>query len=265
MNQFPRIVLALPAHNEAANIAPLFERIDAVRREQLPGLSVLLYDDGSTDDTRARAEEWAGRGGLRVRVIGRPENRGLGAALLALIQDYTEQEPASPAPSQAMALMDCDDTMDPAQIPEMWELMKTRNLDLVVASRYRRGAVVAGVPWHRRVMSRAAGTLFRLLHPVPGVRDYSCGFRLYRKEVLLRAWAAWGDDLVRQRGFASMVELLLKLGRLGATAEEVPLRLRYDRKRGVSKMPVSGNARRLLKLMLTWRREGLDPPQKPKS
>ena len=48
----------------------------------------------------------------------------------------------------------------------------------------------------------------------------------------------------------------------GRRAGEVPLCLRYDQKRGESKMPVSDNARRLRKLMLTWRREGLEPPAK---
>jgi dolichol-phosphate mannosyltransferase len=163
-----------------------------------------------------------------------------------------------------MALMDCDDTMNPFQIVEMWKKSEAEKLDLVIASRYRRGATVSGVPMVRRLMSRGARTLFTLMHPIRGVRDYSCGFRLYRRDLLERAIALWGDDLIVQRGFASMVEVLLKLGRMGAKCGEVPLQLRYDQKRGESKMPVSDNATRLLKLMWKWRREGLTPPANPK-
>lgn len=259
-----RIVLALPAFNESANIDPLFERIAAVRAETLPQLSVLLYDDGSQDDTRAKAEAWQGRRALPVRVIGLKENRGLGAALLALIQDFCGPAAGGQPGATAMALMDCDDTMDPRQLAEMWRKLHAEALDVVVASRYRRGATVTGVSAWRRLMSRGARVLFGLLHPIPGVRDYSCGYRLYRRDLLQRACAAWGEQLVAQRGFASMVEVLLKLARLRARMAEVPLRLRYDQKRGASKMPVSDNAARLLKLMWQWRRAGLEPPTEKK-
>lgn len=255
-----RIVLGLPAYNEAESIDPLFTRIAAARREKLPGLSVLLYNDGSRDTTRARAEAWNGREGLPVRVIGLDENRGLGGALLGLFRDYASPAGGGQPGSHALALMDCDDTMDPFQLEALWERLRSGGLDLAIASRYRAGATVTGVSAYRRLMSFGARTLFGLLHPIPGVRDYSCGYRLYRRDLLERAWAAWGEDLVVQRGFASMVEVLLKLGRLGARAGEVPLQLHYDQKRGASKMPVSDNATRLLKLMWRWRREGLVPP-----
>ncbi len=256
-----RVVLALPAYNESANIDPLFERIAAVRKNQMHNLSVLLYDDGSTDDTKARATAWNGRTGLSVRVIGRPENRGLGVALESLVRDFSGPQKGGQPESEAMALMDCDDTMDPLQIPEMWERMQAEELDLVIASRFRRGGMVRGVPFSRRIMSRGATLLFSLLHPIKGVRDYSCGYRLYRRALLEKACQMWREKLLEESGFASMVELLIKLKQLEARAREIPLRLRYDRKRGASKMPVSDNAVRLLKLMWKWRIRGVDPPE----
>lgn len=256
-----RIVLALPAFNEADNIDPLFQRISKARSTVVPNLSVLLYNDGSTDDTRRKAEAWNGKDGLKVRVIGLDENRGLGAAVLALVRDFCSSERGGQADADAMALMDCDDTMDPFQLPEMWRRLREGPLELVVASRYRRGSTIDGVSIARRIMSRGAGILFGLMHPISGIRDYSCGYRLYDRGLLDRAWKSWGEQLIRERGFASMVELLLKLGRLGAKAGEVPLRLHYDRKRGESKMPVGDNATRLLKLMWHWRRAGLEPPK----
>jgi dolichol-phosphate mannosyltransferase len=254
-----RIVLALPAFNEAANIDPLFSRIAQARKEVLPNLSVLIYNDGSVDKTRELAQAWDKRDGLPVRVIGLEQNRGLGAAVLGLVRDFAGPAHGGQADPQAMALMDCDDTMDPYQIPAMWDRLQNEKLDLIIASRYRRGARISGVPPIRRLMSRGAGVLFSMLHPISGVRDYSCGYRLYTRDLLERAVKLWGDDLIEQRGFASMVELLLKLGKMGAKAGEVPLQLRYDQKRGESKMPVAENSTRLLKLMWKWRRSGLEP------
>ena len=73
---------------------------------------------------------------------------------------------------------------------------------------------------------------------VPGARDYTCGYRLYRSSMLRRAFQAWGDRLIEEAGFVCMAEVLVKLGRGGAKVSEAPLVLRYDRKEGASKMKV---------------------------
>jgi dolichol-phosphate mannosyltransferase len=73
---------------------------------------------------------------------------------------------------------------------------------------------------------------------VPGARDYTCGFRLYRAATLRRALSAWGERLIEEAGFTCMAEVLVKLGRGGARVTEAPLVLRYDLKEGASKMKV---------------------------
>jgi dolichol-phosphate mannosyltransferase len=134
--------------------------------------------------------------------------------------------------------MDADDSHHPDQVPEMVRLLEQGH-DVVIASRYRRGSRTLGVPWSRRLMSDAGSWLFRLVLPMRGVRDYTCGFRAYRVEVLRRAVAHWGDRLFDQDGFQCMVDILLKLRRRPLIFGEVPLILRYDLKEGASKMDVS--------------------------
>jgi len=250
----PRLVLGLPAFNEIANIDPLFTRIARIRRTCLPGLSVLLYDDGSRDGTGDAARAWHGRDGLLVRVIGRTENRGLGVALRSLIEDFLHS--ADSEALDAFALMDCDDTMDPVQLTSMWQRIAA-GTDVVVASRYRPNSTISGVPWYRRLMSQGAALIFKVMHPIGGVRDYSCGYRMYRRTALQRAHAVYGSALVEQSGFAAMVEVLVKLGRLPLRFCEIPLALAYDRKRGASKMAVGDNGARLLRLAWSWRRRRL--------
>jgi dolichol-phosphate mannosyltransferase len=115
---------------------------------------------------------------------------------------------------------------------------------------------VRGVPLLRRVTAIGAMMLCKLSHPVPGVRDYTCGYRGYRIHLLRAASARYGAGLIREPGFACMVELLLKLSALGAQFAEIPLRLRYDQKPTDSKMDVSGNIRRLLLLLVRSRLRG---------
>jgi dolichol-phosphate mannosyltransferase len=75
--------------------------------------------------------------------------------------------------------------------------------------------------------------------------------------LLQRARKHYGERLIEERGFACMVELLLKLDRIGANMCEVPIDLRYDLKQGASKMDVGGNTMRLLRKLVAWRVHGL--------
>ena len=92
----------------------------------------------------------------------------------------------------------------------------------------------------------------RVVFPTPGVSDFTCGYRAYRAEALQQAYAQYGDSLVDQDGFQCMVDILLKLRKLPLIFGEVPLILRYDLKRGQSKMRIMRTAANTLRLL--WRR-----------
>jgi dolichol-phosphate mannosyltransferase len=110
--------------------------------------------------------------------------------------------------------------------------------DVVIASRYQPGARMVGIPWYRQLLSKGLSALFQVVYPIPGARDYSCGYRAYRPAVLRAAFARWGEQFVSERGFACMVDILMKLHMIGAIVTEAPMVLRYDRKPGATKMPV---------------------------
>jgi dolichol-phosphate mannosyltransferase len=78
----------------------------------------------------------------------------------------------------------------------------------------------------------------RMLFPVPNVRDFSCGFRAYRAQVIRDAVSIFGNSFIQLRGlgFTSTLEMMVKLHLLGCRCAEVPFVLRYDQKRGPSKM-----------------------------
>jgi dolichol-phosphate mannosyltransferase len=148
--------------------------------------------------------------------------------------------------------MDADDTHAPGLILRMVRMI-TEGHDVVIASRYRPGARTVGVPWPRRLLSRAGSLLFRVFLPIDGVRDFTCGYRAYRAEVIQRALAEHGARLVDQDGFQCMVDLLLKLRGRGLVFGEVPVVLRYDLKQGASKMKVARTAASTLALLVRRR------------
>ncbi|GGP77630.1 glycosyltransferase [Saccharothrix coeruleofusca] len=235
-----RAHVVLPAYNEAASLPPLLRRLaDVARTEEV---TAWVVDDGSSDGTAAAAEAVRG---LDVRVVRHPVNLGLGQAvqsgLRAVLADADRDD--------VVVVMDADDTHDPALIPRL-RAEVARGADVVICSRFVAGGDDATAPPHRRALSRGAAVLFRRVLAVEGVRDFTSGFRAYRVSLLRRAAEHWGERLIEERGFACMVELLLKLRHCRPVITEVPLELRYDRKRGPSKLALRRTVAQYLRLLV---------------
>jgi len=243
----PRAHVVLPAYNEEAAIGRVLDRIEEALGAAGIGYTAFVVDDGSRDGTARVVEERALRRPW-VCLQRHPQNMGLGPTL----RDGLLAAAVAAADQDVVVTLDADDTQPPELIPSMMERI-SRGADVVIASRYEAGARTLGVPWHRRALSRAGSLLFRTLLPIPGVRDYTCGYRAYRASALKAAIQGYGDRFVDQQGFQSMVDVLLKLRGRRLVFEEVPLVLRYDEKAGASKMNVGSTIGRTL-LLLARRR-----------
>jgi dolichol-phosphate mannosyltransferase len=239
--------IVLPAFNESPNLAALFDGLRALGDEAY-GLQphVILVDDGSTDDTADVAVNVAGS--LPVDVIRNPRNLGLAETFTRGMAAAAERA----RPGDVVVCMDADNSHVPGQILRMVREIR-EGRDVVIASRYRPGSVVRGVPRSRRILSRGMSWLFRAALPIEGVRDYSCGYRAYRAEVLQRALAMQASSPVPGNGFACMVAMLIHLRRANAIFGEVPLVLRYDLKQGASKMNVARTIKDTLAVLASER------------
>ncbi len=238
--------VVLPAFNEAANIGSVLRALEAAWKGTHTNFCALVVNDGSTDATAAIVRSYAG--GFPVKLVEHSSNLGLGATLrtgLFHALDAADDE-------DIIVVMDADDTHTPGAISEMVRRIRT-GLDVVIASRYCAGSVVVGVPPFRRFLSYSASLLFRAVHPIDGVKDFTCGYRAYRASVLRRAASVYRQEFVNQEGFQCMVDILLKLSRMSLRFGEVPLVLRYDQKGGKSKMKVWRTTRKTLVLLLKRR------------
>lgn len=241
-----KVIVVLPAYNEQENLGTLLQRIDGVMWEEGTDYEVVLVDDGSRDATVAVAREHADH--IPIRIEQHAVNQGLGAT----IRDGLHVAAERCADEDIVVAMDADNTHTPGLIRSMVRLVIEGN-DVVIASRYREGAYVRGVPLYRRLLSYWASLLFRVVFPIHGVRDYTCGYRAYRGSVLKAAFGRYGDQFVSEGGFQCMVDILLKLRQMDVIFREVPLILRYDLKGGASKMQVGATIWQTLGLMLRRR------------
>lgn len=238
------ITIVLPAYNEEKSIGQLLSRFSDVMNKKRLAMHIIVVDDGSKDCTAAEAK----RTMPDAFIIVHESNRGLGEAVktgLIAALEVSEEE-------GVIVTMDSDDSHAPALIAKMVDKID-EGCDVVIASRYLPESRVVGVSFFRRVLSNGASLLFRLLYPINGVRDYTCGYRVYRASVLKQAFKKWGDDFVNQSGFSVMIDILLKLSRLNVVFGEVPIILRYDRKPGASKMNVGKTVMQTLQLLAKYR------------
>ncbi len=245
-----------PALNEAPNLPRLFARLEAALAEMGREGELVLVDDGSRDDTVAVAQAHPGR--MAVRCVSHPGNLGPGAAFRTGFRTAR----ALHRPGDLWCTLESDNTSDPAILAEMARRAEA-GADLVLASVYAPGGKVMGTSRTRKVLSVWANTLMRAAFGLPDVHTFTSFYRLYRGDFMLRALDAWGEDLVAERGFTCMAELLVKLHRLGARIEEVPMVLDGSQRVGTSRMRIWKNMVGHLGLLRRFLASGGFRPPRP--
>lgn len=206
-----RIVVVLPAHNEAQNVGAVVRAMPK-RVDGLPVVT-LVVDDASTDETSRVAEE---AGALVARL---PVRRGGG---LALRVGY---EIALKLGGVVIASMDADGQHLPEELPTVVAPILRGEADMVQGSR------ILGA-FEKESHLRHVGIRFfsKLVSLMTGVRvtDVSNGYRASRMETLRR--------LVLQQDQFWTSEILIEGLRQHARIVEVPVTVRA-RLAGESKKP----------------------------
>ncbi len=226
--------IILPAYNEELSLPKLIPQLH--QKMLLNGIEyqLIVCDDGSTDRTPEILSELKEK--FPLIVLTHQMNRGLGeterdlfefAAKISKNDDY-------------IIRLEGDDTHDPKYVIDLMNKIK-EGYDVVNTSRFQEGGGAEGLSTYRTFISRGANLFMKILFGIRGVKDFSCGFRIYRAQVIKDAIQIYGNYFIQMKGlgFTSTLEMLVKLNMMGCKFAEVPFILRYDKKESSSKMVAS--------------------------
>ncbi len=160
--------VVVPVFNEEDNIEPLYAALHGALEPLNLRYEVLLVDDGSADDTLARAAALTERD-PRFRVAKLRRNYGQTPAMAAGIAQ---------ARGEVIVTMDGDLQNDPADIPLFLEKIDA-GYDLVVGWRHKRQDKLIS----RKIPSKIANWLIGKVTGVP-IRDNGCSLKAYRASMI---------------------------------------------------------------------------------
>jgi dolichol-phosphate mannosyltransferase len=221
----PRLTVTVLAFNEQDNLGPAVAEILAELDRIDASSELVIVDDGSTDGTGAVADELCAD--ARVRVIHHPRNLGLGGGYRT---GFAE------ARGELVTFFPADGQFPPSIIGRFLDRIADADLVLGYLPERRGSPLGRALSWAERLAYRA------LLGPMPRFQ----GIFMIRRAVL--------DQLPLRsqgRGWAVVMEMILRAGRRGYRVISVPTPVR-PRLSGVSKVnnarTIAANARQLLAL-----------------
>lgn len=224
------IYFVVPAFNEEKNIETLIHEthnfISSLKQEY----RLIIVDDGSYDLTAQIVKDNSRR--YSCEVVSYHPNQGVGEAF----RQGLKRALTLASKKDLIVTKEADGTSDLAILPALIHKIDS-GCDVALASCYARGGRIEGIRFLRLFLSRSANFLIQILFNIHNVHTYSSFYRVYRPSALHKALARYGD-FYDEKGFACVIELLVRLSKLGMRIEEVPMVLVSGRRVGKSKMKV---------------------------
>ena len=191
-----RVLLAIPAYNEAENIVRVIEHL----KEVLPDCDYVVINDGSTDRTREICLEHG------YHLIDQAVNLGLAGTFqcgmrYALKHGY-----------DAVIQFDGDGQHRPEFIPEMEQKIK-EGADIVIGSRF----VTKAKPHSMRMLGNNLIQFFTFITTGQRLSDPTSGMRMYGKRVI--------RTMAEQINLAPEPDTISYLMRCGAKVSEVQVEM----------------------------------------
>jgi dolichol-phosphate mannosyltransferase len=208
----PYLTVVVPVFNETPQLKENLERVCAFLSTHFPSHEVIVVDDGSTDGSRAVAEELVVVN-PRLKVVGFDRNRGKGCAVRAGARE---------ASGQWVAIVDADLELPIEMLPSFFEVQRSTGAMIVIGSkRHEESRVV--YPKARMALSNQYNRIVNLMFNLR-LTDTQLGFKLINRSVLCDVLSPL---LVKRYAFD--LEFLVVETLRGVRVAEAPVRLNFNR------------------------------------
>jgi len=219
----PMVSIIIPVYNEQENIEKVLLEVQKLFTT-LKHMEVIVVDDGSTDQTATKIENFA-----FVRYIAHNRNRGKGAAVRTGFQAAT---------GDILVIQDADLEYFPSDIPVLLKPIMTGQAEVVYGSRFKGNQ--SGMSLLHHLGNKILSLTSRLLYRVP-ITDVATGYKCFTREV------AESLDL-KESGFSIEAEITAKILRNRWRFVEVPITY-STRRAGYSKIKYVDGIYNMVKLM----------------
>ena len=188
----PALSIVVPTYNESKNIHTLIEKIGKSLNHV--DYEVIIVDDNSPDGTseivRELNEQYE-----NLKLVERSGKLGLSSAVLDGFATANES-------AQVLSVMDADLQHPPDLLAKMYSEISD-GCDLVIASRYLHESRIQGWSVKRRIVSRIATALVKVIFKeTRGVSDVLSGFFMVKRKVVV-------NTPLSPVGFKILLELLV--------------------------------------------------------
>lgn len=234
------IYFLVPVFNEAPNIQLLAESLKRTLTEEK---FFLFVDDCSTDNSVGLIEK--NFSSENYFILKKESNSGPGNSFnmgFEWILNHSEN-----IENDIVVTIEADNTSDLSILPVMVMLSKF-GFSLVLASVYAQGGGFDKTSFGRKIISFFANMLFRMAFNIK-VLTLSSFYRVYHLS-LIRSIKQKNSIIIKESGFLSMLEILLKSISLQAQIIEVPMVLYSGKRMGKSKMKIFKTAYSYFRILI---------------
>ena len=170
MKLSPDLNILIPVYNEEKTIIEVLSKLNKVCKP-IKNKSIIVVDDGSTDKTHKLLEK---NKKLYSKLVTSPINKGKGNAIILGLNEVS---------SGYILIQDADLEYDPNEIPRLWEIVKSNDIDVLLTTRMS-GSPLTRVHyfWHK-LGNKSITLMFNLINNTTFTDIYS-GYVIFKRKLI---------------------------------------------------------------------------------
>jgi len=202
MKLSPDLNILIPVYNEEKTIIEVLSKLNKVCKP-IKNKSIIVVDDGSTDNTHRLLEK---NKKLYNKLVTSEVNKGKGNAIILGLNEVS---------SGYILIQDADLEYDPSEIPRLWEMVKSNDIDVLLTTRMS-GSPLTRVHyfWHK-LGNKSITLMFNLINNTTFTDIYS-GYVIFKRKLI-------DTKNLKFYGWAQQAEILTYLKKKSKKIYEAPI------------------------------------------